>query len=188
MEIKFILKNELSTAPQQRLKTIEETCFEISSEEIMKNGEKGHPFGAIECGVLVLLDGGEIVGNAYVYKRQAEYDGQKYFLGGIGGLAVMPEYRGMGYARQLTAQALNIAAELGVDIACLFMDRDNPLHKFYASLGYKFLDRRCYYIDSLQKEAYFDNVMILGLNDKSLAEKMLSTSYKFHYGEEEGCW
>ena len=32
-----------------------------------------------------------------------------------------------------------------------------------------------------------DNVMILGLGDMELAQKILSTKHKFGYGKEEGC-
>ncbi len=33
-----------------------------------------------------------------------------------------------------------------------------------------------------------DGVMILGLRKRELADKILSTNDKFHYGNDEGCW
>ena len=62
------------------------------------------------------------------------------------------------------------------------------VHKLYEKFGYAYLNRDVYYIDSLGKERTRDDVMILGLRNKRLAEKILSTNGKFHYGKEEGCW
>ena len=169
------------------LNVIEKTCFGFSAAEIISNKENGHPF-AVELGAFLLFDDEKIVGNAFLYKRLTEYDGQDYYIGGLGGLAVMPEYRGKGYARQLTEKTLKMSCDIGVDIACLFIDREDTIYKLYEKFGYVFLNRRGYYFNSLSKELSEDNVMILGLNNKQLAEKILSTNYKFHYGKEEGCW
>ena len=188
MEIKYIPKDEITVAQQEMLGVIEKTCFGMSTTEIIANQEAGHPFGAVELGVFLLFDDEKIVGNVFLYKRLTEYDGQDYHIGGFGGLAVMPEYSGKGYARRLAEEALKMANDIGVDVACLFMSREDSISKFYERLGYVFLDRRCYYIDSLHREAYFDNVMILGLNNKELVSKILTTNHKFHFGKEEGCW
>ena len=187
MKIEYILKNEITQTQQEMLNDIEVTCFGFSSVEAIKNTEEGHPLGAVELGVFVLFEDGQIVGNAYLYKRLTAYDGQEFYIGGFGGLAVMPDYRGRGYARQLAEAALKKAHDTGVDVACLFTSRTEIVHKLYESLGFAFLGRRGYYVDSLGKEASEDDVMILGLNDKKLAKKILATSHKFRYGE-EGCW
>jgi len=184
MEIKFIPQNELNNEQQAMLKVIEETCFGIFTI----SQEEGHCFGAVEIGVFVLLDKDKIVGNAYLYKRLTEYDGQKYFIGGLGGLAVMPKYRGKGYARQLVEKTLEMAYDIGVDVACLFTEKEETIFKLYEKMGFSFLNRRGYYIDSLNEEAYRDDIMIMGLNDKKMAKKILETNCKFHYGEDEGCW
>jgi|GEM_PF-1162852 len=188
MEIKYVLKNEITISQQNMLKIIKQTCFGIDIETIINDKEKGHPFGAVELGVFLLFDEDIIVGCVYVYKRLTEYDGQEYYIGGLGGLAVMPEYQGKGYARQLSEKALKMCYDIGVDVACLFMNKEESISQFYEKLGYVFLDRECYYFDSLCNESFFDNVMILGLNNKDMAEKILATNHKFHYGIEEGCW
>jgi len=188
-EFTFIPKNEITKEQQEMLRAVEEDCFGISPIIIqMETEEKGHLFGAVELGVLVLLDEGKIVGNAYLYKRLTDYAGQKYYIGGVGGLAVMPGYRGRGYAKQLVEKTLAMAYDIGVDVACLFTEREETVHKLYEKLGFSFLNRRGYYIDSLHKEAFRDDIMIMGLNNKELSEKILTTNHKFHYGEEEGCW
>lgn len=187
MEIKYVPKNEITEAQLKMLKIVEQTCFGISEYET-ENNEEGHLFGAIESGVFLLFDDEKIVGCAYVYKRLTEYDGQEYYIGGLGGLAVMPEYQGNGYARQLTEKALKMSCDIGVDVACLFTSREENVYKLYEKLGFVFLNRRGYYLNSLYKEAFRDDIMILGLNNKEMAEKILTTNHKFHYGKEEGCW
>ena len=188
MEIIYVPKNEITKAQKDMLKIVETTCFGISSEQIMETKEVGHPFGAVELGAFLLFDDNKIVGHAFLYKRLTEYDGQAYYIGGVGGLAVIPEYRGKGYARWLTEKTLKESYDIGVDVACLFTDKEDTVYKFYEKLGFVYLNRNAYYIDSLGKEMPKDDVMIMGLKDKALAEKILATKHKFHYGEEEGCW
>lgn len=88
-------------------------------------------FGAAELGAYVLLDGAIIVGIIYIYKRLSEYDGQEFYIGGFGGLGILPSYRGKGYARQLVHKSIQMSYDAGVDIACLFIDRRETVYKFY---------------------------------------------------------
>lgn len=188
MKIAYFSKNQITDAHKKMLKVIEKTCFGISSAEIIENKEEGHPFGAVEQGAYLLFDDERIVGNSFLYKRLTEYNRQDYYIGGFGGLAVMPEYRGKGYARQLAEKALIKSYDIGVDVACLFTSREESIYKFYEKLGYNYLNRDAYYIDSLGNEKVENDVMIMGLNNKVLAKKILTTNHKFHYGKEEGCW
>ena len=146
MEIRYIPREEITAAQQEMLDGIELTCFGFSSAERLANTEEGYPF-ADDIGAFPLLDDDQIARNAFVYKRQSEYDGQSYCLGGLGGLAILPGCRGKGHARQLAEKTLRMCYDIGVDIACLFMDREDSLSKFYESLGYAFIDRRGYYFD-----------------------------------------
>lgn len=41
------------------------------------------------------------------------------------------------------------------------------------------MNREAYYFDSLGVEKTLDDVMILGLGDKTLAKKILNTNYKY---------
>ena len=191
MEIKYIPKTEITKEQQDMLNKIEEICFGFSSAALVESMEKnheGHLFGVAELGVLALFDCKKIVGNAYLYKRKTEYDGQDCTIGGLGGLAILPAYRGQGHGRQLIEKALEMAREIGVDVACLFTERDDTVRKLYEKIGFTYINRRAYYLDSLHNEAFRNDVMIMGLNDKKLAEKILTTDHKFHYGDEEGCW
>ncbi len=186
MDIRFAFKNEITQAQQEMLNVVNKECFGFDDTEI--NQDEGHMFGAVEFGAYLLLDATRIVGVSYLYKRLSEYDGQKFHLGGFGGLGILPEYRGKGYAREMTERSLHLAYEVGVDIACLFAERAATVHKLYEKFGFVYLDREAYYFDSLEAERVIDNVMILGLCDMELAKKILRTKHKFGYGKEEGCW
>lgn len=186
MHIKFAFKNEITQAQQIMINAVNKKCFGFDDTEI--NQDEGHMFGAVEFGAYLLLDNTKIVGVSYLYKRLSEYDGQKFNIGGFGGLGILPDYRGNGYARQMVEKSLHLAYEVGVDIACLFTDRNETVYKLYEKFGFVYLDREAYYYDSLGVERTIDNVMILGLCDMKLAKKILSTKYKFRYGKEEGCW
>ena len=186
MEIKFIKKDDTTEFQQKMIDIVNKICFDFDPNELKT--DEGHMFGAIEYGAYVLLNQADIVGIIYIYKRRSEYDGQEFYLGGFGGLGILPDYRHKGYARQLVEKAIQMSYEIGIDIACLFIERNETVYKLYEKLGYTFLNRDAYYIDSLGKEKVIRDVMILGLNNKPLAQKILSTNYKFHYGKDEGCW
>lgn len=187
MEVRFILKDNVTESQQQMIDSLNNLCFGIE-EAILLNQDEGHLFGAVEIGACVAFEEEKVVGIAYVYKRLTDYDGEDFYIGGIGGLAIAPEYRGKGYARKLVEVGLQKSYEIGVDVACLFTKRTETVHKLYEKFGYAYLNRDVYYIDSLGKERTRDDVMILGLRNKRLAEKIHSTNGKFHYGKEEGCW
>lgn len=196
MEIKYIARNAMTETQLNMIDIINKICFSDSGKTDKSNEntavesvkDEGHPHGAVELGKFLLFDNDKIVGQVFVHKRLTEYDGQDYYIGGFGGLAVLPEYRGKGYARQLVEKALQMSYDIGVDVACLYIGIEDTVYKFYNEIGYKFLNRKAYYIDSLGKEKTEDYVMILGLNNKELANKILTTDHKFHYGKEEGCW
>ncbi|MCB2322319.1 hypothetical protein LGL55_15990 [Clostridium tagluense] len=45
-----------------------------------------------------------------------------------------------------------------------------------------------YFIDALGKGKTNDSVMILGIKNKELTDKILNTNYKLHYGKDKGYW
>ena len=81
----------------------------------------------------------------------------------------------------MVEKSLHLTAEVGVDIACLFTDKDGIAYKLYEKFGFVYLNREAYYFDSLGVEKTIDDAMILGLGDKMLAKKILSTNHKFQY-------
>jgi len=183
MEIKFTERSNITENQRNDLKIIFEICFAGAS-----GGDNAYDWGTVETGKFILYDGEKIVGQVDVHKRLTDYEGREFFLGGPGGLAIMPGYRGKGFARALTECAIQKSREIGVDVACLCVNRDDGVHKFYEKLGYVFLNRDAYYINGLGIEKTDDSVMIKGINHTELAEKILKTKYKFHYGKEHGYW
>ena len=128
MEVRFILKDNVTESQQQMIESLNNLCFGIE-EAILLNQDEGHLFGAVEIGACVAFEEERVVGSAYVYKRLTDYDGEDFYIGGIGGLAIAPEYRGKGYARKLVEVGLQKSYEIGVDVACLFTERTETVHK-----------------------------------------------------------
>jgi len=75
-----------------------------------------------------------------------------------------------------------------VDIACMEVDTDSGITGFYQKLGFAFLNRPAYFINHGNNEVIDNNVMIMGLRNKNLADKIHTTNHKFHYGKSLGHW
>ena len=144
-----------------------------------------YEYSAPKDGMFLLFNGEKVVGRMAVHKTFAEYNGQEYCLGG---LAVLPEYRGKGYARKLAEAALRKAHEIGVDIACVEVNTESGITDFYQKLGFTFLNHPAYFLNHGNHEVTDDNVMIMGLRNKNLADKILATKDKFYYGNSLGHW
>ena len=93
MDIKFVFKNEITEAQQIMINVVNKTCFGFDETEI--DEKEGNMF-AVEFGAYLLLDDTKIVGVSYLYKKLSEYDGQPFYIGGFGGLGILPDYRGNG--------------------------------------------------------------------------------------------
>jgi predicted lactoylglutathione lyase len=78
--------------------------------------------------------------------------------------------------------------EIGIDVACMEADMERGITDFYEKLGFKFLNRPAYFFNHGNTEVTDDKVMIMGLNNKNLADEILITSHKFHYGKHKGHW
>ena len=188
MEIKYIPKGTMTEKQQKDIDIIDQTCLSGDTSDPERVLVNMYDWGAADDGMFLLFNGERVVGRVAVEKTLTEYNGQDYYLGGFSGLAVLPEYRGKGYARQLADAALNKAYEIGVDVACMCVDMNSGITDFYQRLGFRFLNRPAYFINWIDKEKFDDTVMIMGLNNKSLADKILETDHKFHYGKNKGHW
>lgn len=184
-EIKYFSEGTISEKHLKDISIIDETCLSNDGKDPEIDM---YDWGAPQDGMFLLLDDNRVVGRAAVHKTISEYCGLQYCLGGFGGLAVLPEYRGNGYGRQLAEAALKKAFEIGVDVACMCVDTESGITDFYKRLGFCFLDRPAYFINWNDKEKSDNTVMIMGLNNKELAESILNTNHKFHYGENRGHW
>lgn len=188
MKIKYIPDGTMTEEQQKHVNYINSACLagDLNNPEIVERNM--YDWGAPENGMFLMFEDEKIIGQVTVFKTMTEYDGHEYCLGGFGGLAVLPEYRGRGYGRLLAEAALDKACEIGVDIACMCVNIDSGITDFYEKLGFKFLNRPAYFINWADKEKTDDTVMIMGLNNKELSNKILSTKGKFHYGKSKGHW
>ncbi|MCL2821475.1 MAG: GNAT family N-acetyltransferase [Oscillospiraceae bacterium] len=189
MEIRYIPDGTMTERQQKDVDIINDICLsgdsDCNEEEFDINT---YEYSAPEDGMYLLFDGDKAVGRAAVHKVLTEYNGQEYYLGGFGGLAVLPEYQGKGYARKLAEATLEKAYEIGVDVACMEVDMDSGITDLYQKLGYKFLNRPAYFINHGNNEVPDDKVMIKGIRNNELANEILTTNYKFHYGKSLGHW
>ena len=188
IEIRYIPHGKITKKQQQDVDFINEICLSDESDEDVEFDESTYEYSAPEDGIFLLFDDDRVVGRAAVHKVLTEYDGQEYYLGGFGGLAVLPLYQGKGYARKLAEAALKKANEIGIDIVCMEANIESGITKFYEELGFVFLNRPAYFINHDNNEVTDDNVMVMGLRNKELADKILTTGHKFHYGKSLGHW
>jgi GNAT superfamily N-acetyltransferase len=188
MEIKYIADGTITERQQKDVDIINEICLSDPSKPKEEFDINTYEYSAPEDGKYLLFDGERVVGQAAVHKVTAEYNGLEYYLGGFGGLSVLPEYQGMGYGRKLAEAAIKKSYEIGIDVACMEANTDSGIADFYQKLGFVFLNRPAYFINHGNNEVTDSNVMIMGLNNKHLAEEILSTSHKFHYGKSLGHW
>jgi GNAT superfamily N-acetyltransferase len=191
MEIRYIPEGTMTEKQKNDVDIINNVCLSgdtYGNEEETEFNINTYEYSAPEDGMFLLFDGERAIGRAAVHKVLTEYDGQEYCLGGFGGLAVLPEYQGRGYARKLAEAALERAYEIGVDVACMEADTENGIADFYQKLGFSFLNRPAYFINHGNNEVTDNKVMIMGLRDKTLADKILTTKHKFHYGRSLGHW
>ena len=191
MEIKYIINGAMTDKQQKDVDIINKICLggPINPDEPEEEFDiNTYEYSAPEDGMFLLFDGERAVGRVAVHKVLTEYDGKKYWLGGFGGLAVLPEYQGKGYARKLAEAALEKCYEIGIDVACMEVDTESGITDLYQKLGYKFLNRLAYFINHGNNEVTDDKVMIMGLNNKNLADEILATNHKFHYGRHLGHW
>jgi len=188
MEIRYIPEGTMTETQKKDVDIINDICLGGDSGGIEEFDINTYGYSAPEDGMFLLFDGERAVGRAAVHKVPTEYNGQEYYLGGFGGLAVLPEYQGKGYARKLAEAAMEKAYEIGVDVACMEVDTGSGITDLYQKLGYEFLNRPAYFINHGNNEVTDDKVMIKGLRNKDLADEILTTDYKFHYGKCLGHW
>ncbi|MEV7193542.1 GNAT family N-acetyltransferase [Streptomyces sp. NPDC093510] len=112
--------------------------------EILGDGED--PFGVAETGLAWLSKEehfgirheGRLVAHAGLRRLPLSVDGTDLEVIGVGGVAVAPDVRGRGLAREVLTTALSHARTLGPDHALLFCRP--PLVTLYERLGWHALD------------------------------------------------
>lgn len=183
MEIRFLFTENISEKENKEVTEINNICFADVPDE-----DRKLDFVDVSFGKFLMYYNDKAIGSLGIHIRKSEYDGEEYILGGFGEVAILPQYRGNGYGKIMAEKAINKLYEMNCDVACLCVDRKHNAYKLYQVLGYTFIQRDAYFIDALGKEKTNDSVMILVIKNKELADKILNTNYKFHYGEDKGYW
>ena len=127
------------TAPQTMVRLAEYTKTEQA--EIL--GAGADPFGVADTGLTWLPKedhfgirvGGRLVAHAGLLRLPLSIGGAETEVVGVGGVAVAPDVRGRGLARQVVAEALNHARTMGPRHGLLFCRP--PLVALYERLGWR---------------------------------------------------
>lgn len=187
MDIIFVKDGNLTELQRMGVDYINKTCLSSGTGDAAIERDM-YDWGAPEDGMFLLVDDDKIAGQVSVHRTPSDYDRQIYMLGGFGGLAVLPEYRGRGLGRRLAEEALYRAREIGIDVACMSVNMESGITELYKRLGFRYLGRPARFIGWDNKIKTEENVMIMGVNNKPLAQKILSTDMVFHYGNCKGHW
>ena len=91
------------------------------------------PWGKAHLRRLALVDGGQLLASAKLYRFDAVLDRQPIQVAGIGAVFTPPDSRGRGAARDLLERLLERAAADGADVALLFSEIGPD---YYARLGF----------------------------------------------------
>ncbi|MFJ6565196.1 GNAT family N-acetyltransferase [Streptomyces sp. NPDC091412] len=118
---------------------------EAEKTEIL--GDGSDPFGVAYTGLTWLPKehhfgvrlGGRLVAHAGLLRLPVSIGGESTEVVGVGGVAVAPDVRGRGLARQVVAAALDQARTMGPQHGLLFCRR--PLVPLYERLGWRALEQ-----------------------------------------------
>lgn len=83
-------------------------------------------------------DGKRIAAHAGAFLSVLKSDGQRFSVGGIGGVCTRPEYRGRGFARELVRASAEDLRSRGALLAFLWTDQ----HDFYRQEGFELVGRQ----------------------------------------------
>jgi GNAT superfamily N-acetyltransferase len=143
----------------------------------------GTPWGKAHLRRLALVEGGEVLASAKLYRFDAVLDGGPIQVAGIGAVFTSPASRGRGAARDLIERLLDRAAADGADLALLFSEIGPD---YYARLGFEAIataDRRLRVTESTRYGAPM--TMVRGGDDRDLRDIVSmgvsrAEPYRFH--------
>jgi predicted acetyltransferase len=93
---------------------------------------------------LVLRDGARVIAHLGLYTREVEIGGEPMKIGMVGGIAVAPDCRRAGHARDLIQRSHDILRDDGIAFSILFAFEP----KLYLSSGYRLMLNPTRFIDT----------------------------------------
>ncbi len=133
--------------------------------------------------VIVGYRNNKIVGLFLIYDREIEFEGKKIKMAGVGGVVTRVDCRRQGVMSQILQKFFsNYIFKYKFDIAVLCTDV-KKLGKLYGRVGFVPLNRSYFYLNKNGVEKEETGGMVLGLNNKSVVAKILSSKTKLFVGE-----
>lgn len=180
-KVKIILKSWNSAHRDTRVRMLQKHCFsDVDPKDIEEC------FYAVGFAVLIALIGNKVVGQAELFKRNIEFDGKNFVVGGIGGVCVQESLRRRGIASKLIRRGLEILKDKKCDVACLNTDLSKTAYKLYEKMGFKLMKRKISFEDVHGKIRYDTGTMFIPIRSKKIFNYIMNSNATFHYGK--GYW
>jgi predicted acetyltransferase len=123
-----------------------------------------------------------IVGLFLVYDREIVFEGKQIKMAGVGGVVTRIDCRRTGVMSQILRKFFaDYVSKYKFDMAMLCTDI-KKIGKLYGRVGFVPLNRSYFYLDKNGVEGEETGGMILGLNNKSVVAKILSSKTKLFVG------
>jgi predicted N-acetyltransferase YhbS len=136
-------------------------------------------------GYVLALSRDMVIGGVQLSRRQIDFHGQAIQLGGLGGVATLPEWRRRGVASAVVAAAMEELGRRGCDIAYLCTDIAN-LGGLYGRAGFVPLGRVHTYLGASGVRYRDEDGMIAPVNSPALFAAVLADTVPFDIGR--GNW
>lgn len=177
IQIQFVNTDELSKNQLAQIAQLNEEAFsDVPEQEIREN------FIAKSFARLIAYDGSRAIGTLQLFKRQQEFSGRNFLLGGMGGVCVTKEYRRKGIGSTLVKRALAILEEEGCEIVCLNVDLKGTAYQLYEKSGFELMERKISFENSKGEIIHDTGTMFKPLNSNEIFELIMSSNKTFHYG------
>jgi RimJ/RimL family protein N-acetyltransferase len=123
--------------------TEQKTTHDLLARVFCDDPFSGMSYAKMEWNVLVYLDD-ILASNIEIVERTVTVDGQPLRVGGIGGVATLPEYRGRGLAsRAMSAAVEFMKDELGLEYGLLITG--SRRRSFYEGMGWQVISEPAYF-------------------------------------------
>ena len=181
IRISFVLEKNLTPEQKRQITILNEESFgNVSKREIEEN------FIAKPFARLIAYDSEQAVGTLQLYKRENEFSGTTFSLGGIGGVCVAKHFRRRGIGKQLVEQAMMKLREQECDVVCLNTEPDESAFRLYEKIGFKLMEREVSFENSRGNIVRDYGTMLAPLNSKKTFDLIMKSKLTLHYGV--GCW
>jgi len=181
LRIVSIPKKKITNSQQKDIGRLQKECFgNVDETEI-----KEHFFAEGFAMVLTYQNNG-LVGILKLLKRQCEFDGFKFLLGGAAGACVTKCMRKQDIGSRLMKKGLKTLQQNGCAVACMNVDLEVKMYGFYEKLGFKMMEREVSFDDIYGKRIYEKGTMFIPLCSNKIYNHIMNSHKTFHYGK--GYW